>query len=161
MPDDSGFISSPAPSPTPPGASLACGPFWPDVDLNAFRDSCRIGGTLIPDARVRSALLGAVLAVDDELQLWRAAQEDAGFATLAAVPAPRLGGESRLALLWLRAVHSLATADLVETHRDVTAAGAAQTIGPEMDQRADDHRRNAIHAIRDIRGTTRTTVELI
>lgn len=161
MTDDSGFISSPAPAATPPGTRLECGPFWPDLDVNEFRDACRIGGTLIPDPRVRAALLGAVLAADAELQDWRAAQEGAGFATLAAVPAPALGGESRLALLWRRAVQALASADLVETHRDVTAAGAAQTIGPEMDLRADVHRRNATHAIRDIRGATRTTVELI
>ncbi|MXO66240.1 head completion/stabilization protein [Altericroceibacterium endophyticum] len=140
---------------------LACGPFWPDLDLNHFRDSQRIGGTLIPETRVADALMGGVIAVDRELQLWRAKQELAGFTTLATIPSPAIGAETRLMRLWRRAVFAYATADLVETHRDVTATGTGQAAGAELDQRAEDHRRNATHAIRDILGKTRTTVDLI
>lgn len=157
----SGFISSPAPAATPPGVTVACGPFWPDIDVNHFRDSQRIGGTLIPDDRVKDAIIGAVLTVDGDLSAWRAAQESAGFATLAAVPSPELGGVRQIVRLWRRAVYAHATADLVETHRDVTATGSGQSAGNELDQRAEDHRRNALHAIRAIKGAGRTAVELI
>lgn len=157
----SGFITSPAPAPTPPGVTLACGPFWPDIDVNHFRDAQRIGGTAIPDARVKGALLDAVLTVDGDLALWRVLQEEAGHATLVAVPASQIGGKSRLVLLWQRAVYSHATADLRETHGDLTATGTGQARGELLDMSAEDHRRNAIHAIRDIKGVGRTAVELI
>lgn len=157
----SGFVSSPAPAATPPGELLACGPFWPDIDINHFRDAQRIGGTSIPTPRLRDALLGAVMAVESDLADWRAAQETGGFASLAAVPSAQIGAEKRAVLLWRRAVYAMATADLVETHRDVTATGTGQAAAGELDLRAEDHRRNATHAIRDILGRTRTAVELI
>lgn len=157
----SGFVSSPALPVTPPGGKLECGPFWPDIDINHFRDSQRIGGTLIPDHRVKDALIGAVMSAEGDLGAWRQAQEEAGHSGLDLVPSPKIGGETQLALLWRRAVYAFATADLVETHRDVTATGSAASAMGELDQRADDHRRNAIHAIRAILGKGRTTVELI
>lgn len=157
----SGFVSTPALAITPPGVKVECGPFWPDIDINHFRDSQRIGGTLITDVRVSSALLGAVIAVDTDLAAWRAAQEEAGHAQLADVPGPQIGTEKRAVLLWRRAVYSHATADLVETHGDVSATGKGQSEAGALDLTADDHRRNATHAIRDILGKTRTAVELI
>ena len=48
----SSFISSPAPAATAEGAVISLWPFWPDIDVNHFRDVQRIGGTLIPDARL-------------------------------------------------------------------------------------------------------------
>ena len=83
----SGFVSSPAPAITPPGTVLECGPFWPDIDINHFRDSQRIGGTMIPDNRVTDALLGAIVDVETDLGVWRAALEEAGQALFAAVAA--------------------------------------------------------------------------
>ncbi|MDD3799369.1 MAG: head completion/stabilization protein [Novosphingobium sp.] len=157
----SGFVSSPAAPASAPGTVLECGPFWPDIDLNGFRDSQRIGGTLIPDNRVKDALQGAVMTVDADLDEWRTAQEEGGHARLADVPSTQIGTETRHVLLWRRAVYAYATADLVETHRDVTATGNGQAAAPELDQRAEDHRRNALHAIRAILGKGRTAVELI
>lgn len=157
----SGFVSSPAPAITPPGKQLACGPFWPDLDLNHFRDSQRIGASSIPDARVETALINAVMTADGDLARWREAQEDAGHSALADVPSRQIGTQHRLSLLWQQAVYGLATADLIETHRDITATGIGQTRGEEMNDRAQDHRRAAIHAIRAIKGKDRTTVELI
>lgn len=157
----SGFISSPAPAVTTPGTMLACGPFWPDIDLNHFRDSQRLGGTAIPDIRIKGALLGSVLIVDDDLAEWRMAQEALGHASLADVPSPSIGDDSRLMLLWRRAVYAYATADLRETHGDVTATVTGQARADWGDMSAEDHRRNGLHAIRAIKGVGRTTVELI
>lgn len=157
----SGFISSPAAEITPEGKRLACGPFWPDIDINHFRDTQRIGGTSIAEPRVEMALQDAVLTADGDLASWRAGQEAKGYAALNDVPSAMVGGGSRLALLWRQAVYALATADLIETHRDVTATGNGQSRGDALDDRADDHRRKAIHAIRAIKGVKRTAVELI
>ncbi|MCC2602758.1 head completion/stabilization protein [Sphingopyxis yananensis] len=157
----SGFVSSPAPQVTPAGKMLACGPFWPDLDINHFRDTQRIGGTLIADPRVEMALQNAVLTADGDLGAWRGAAERAGAVRLADVPSAMIGGKARLALLWRQAIYALATAELIETHRDVTATGTGQSRGDALDDRAEDHRRTAIHAIRAIKGVKRTAVELI
>lgn len=157
----SGFVSSPTPAVSSAGLMLACGPFWPDIDVNHFRDARRIGGTLIPDARVIDALAAAVLIVDGDLGDWRAAQELAGHDSLIAVPATEIGEESRLISLWRRAVYAHAAADLRETHGAISATGTGGTRAEEMDLTAEDHRRNALHAIRAIKGTRRTAVELI
>lgn len=155
------FVSSPAPAATPPGTMLDCGPFWPVIDVNHFRDSQRIGGTLITDTRVSDALMNAVITVDGDLFAWRVEQEAAAHATLADIPSAQIGGKSRLERLWQRAVYAHASAELRETHGDVTATGAGQGRAEWLDMSADDYRRNAIHAIRDILGETRTAVELI
>lgn len=157
----SGFVSSPAPEITPSGQMLDCGPFWSAIDLNHFRDAQRIGGTLIPNERVEMALASAAMTADGDLTEWRLAQEEQGYATLADVPAPVWFGMSKFALLWRAAVYGHATADLIETHSDVSATGAGQTRGEAMGDRAEDHRRAAIHAIRAIKGVKRTTVALI
>lgn len=157
----SSFISSPAPAATAEGAVISLWPFWPDIDVNHFRDVQRIGGTLIPDARLAEALTGAALGVDGDLSEWRAAQEGVGHSSLEAVPAPLFGDESRLVLLWRRAIYAYATADLRESHGDVTATGTGQGRAEWLDMSAEDYRRNAIHAIRDILGKGRTAVELI
>lgn len=157
----SGFVSSPAPAATPPGTKLECGPFWPDIDVNHFRDAQRIGGTAIPDARLADALMGAVLGVELDLSTWRAAREAEGTEKLEDIVQASIGTEKRLVLLWRRAVYAFATADIAETHRDVTATNTGQARTPELDNRADDHRRNGIHAIREILGVNRTAVELI
>ncbi|MPT48059.1 MAG: head completion/stabilization protein [Sphingobium sp.] len=157
----SGFISSPAPAASPPGETLDFGAFWPEIDINHFRDSQRIGGTLIPPARVKTALINAVMTVEDDLAVWLATQRAAGYTMLADVPATQIADESRLVLRWRQAVYGIATADLAETHADVTVTGTGQARAGELDWRADDHRRNALQAIRAIKGKDRTTVELI
>ncbi|AUW59448.1 hypothetical protein C1T17_16490 [Sphingobium sp. SCG-1] len=156
-----GFVSSPPPPASPAGAEIACGPFWPDIDINVFRDSMRVGGQAIVDARIRQALLGAVITVDGELATWRTFQDVLGYASLADVPSPAIGGTKRNLHLWQRAVFAYAAADLIETHRDVTAAADGKARAETQAETPDDHRRNAIHAIRDIRGVNRTAVELI
>lgn len=157
----SGFIASPPAPASPPDATVNAGTFWPAIDLNLFRDTMRIGGTAIPEARVKEAIIGGIITVGDLLHDWRDSRLAEGRTRLQDVPADQIDGTSRLVLLWRRAVHAMATADLIETHADVSAtktgADRADVIAPT----ADDHRRNATHAIRDILGQGRTAVELI
>lgn len=157
----SGFVSSPAPAASTPGLMIACGPFWPDIDVNHFRDARRIGGTLIPDARVVDALAAAVLIVAADLDDWSIARQAEGHDALEDVPGASVGGESGLIVLWRRAVYAYAAADLRETHGAISATATGQSRADEMDMSAEDHRRNGLHAIRAIRGTRRTAVELI
>lgn len=167
----SGFIASPPAPASPPGSTVAAGDFWPEIDVNLFRDAMRIGNQAIPHARVSEALIGGIVVAADNLAEWRAEQEAAGHASLAAVPAQTIAhgtgtgngsvAESRLVILFRRAVHAFAAADLIETHRDLTASPVGEAQAWRQAVTPDDHRRNAIHAIRAILDRPRTAVELI
>jgi hypothetical protein len=110
--------------------------------------------------RLRAAILGAIMTVELDLRAYAAAQIAAGHATLAAVPAPQLDGQSVQILRYTRAVALYAKAELIERHRDydLTSAGThqAEDLAPAIDER-----RDAQHAVRDLTGRTRTVVDLI
>lgn len=134
--------------------------FFPDIDLAAAREQARIG-TAITGPRLRSALIGAVLAVGIDLASFKASAITNGHASLADVPAPQIDGKSINVLRYLRAVHLYAKAELIERHRDYDTTGAGGSQADELGQSIGDLRRDALHAVRDIIGITRTTVDLI
>jgi len=150
-----------APAPIDPDAHVAAGPFWPDIRLSDFRAAMRIGNSTIPDARVRRALEGALLTVDTDLRLWRQARLSEGFATLADCPSEMFGDRSRLILLYDRAIYAYAAADLVETHRDITATKTGVDKSDSHELTADDHKRNGLQAVRDLKGKRRIKVGLV
>lgn len=159
------FVSLPPIGPSSPPAladSIALGTFWPPLSLAAARAAMRIP-TDISDQRLADALKAAMLEADQDLAAWRSVQLANGALVLADVidGNPDIGGEKRLAVLWRRAVHSLAMADLSELQRaaDTTTAGGKRAELWELT--VEDHRRNARFAVRDIIGLARTTVELI
>jgi len=149
-----------------PNSPLAADPpvvndgWFPDVDPAAIRDEYRIRDTVTPD-RLRKAIVGAILTVGNQLADWQVAQRAAGYATLAVVPTTVVDGKSRLALLYARAIGAYAKAELVETYRDIDTTTAGQRQADELEPSIVELRRDAIHAIRDILGRTRTRIELI
>lgn len=153
-------FNPPAPA-SPPGATVHAGPFWPEIDLNDFRDTMRVGGTTPPDPRLIAAITGAILTVTGDLTDWRTAQETLGHAALSEVPSEAMGTDTRLVLIWRRAVYAYAAADLVETHRDISATKAGFDRAEEPALTADDHRRNGLHAVRDLKGLRRIRAALI
>jgi hypothetical protein len=160
-----GFVSLPPVGPSAPPAladTIALGTFWPPLSLAASRAVMRIP-TDITDQRLADALKAAMLEAAQDLQVWQDLQAVYGFASLVEVTHRNhdIGGDKRLAVLWRRAVHSLAMADLSELQRaaDTTTAGGKRAESGELT--VEDHRRNAHFAIRDIMGVARTTVELI
>lgn len=155
------FVAVPPEDATPEGQKVACGPFWPDIDINDFRNKMRVGGTTLPAARLQEAIEGAVLTALNDLIDWQAAQTALGYDTLADVPSIALGGETRLTIAWRRAVYAYATADLTETHRDMGATPTGMNRTEPVILSADDHRRNGLQAVRDILGVNRVTSELI
>ncbi len=159
----SGFVCTPSvipPETTGVEPTITNDGWFPDVVPAEFRAQMRIRESVTP-TRLREAVLGAMIDVGNNLRNWRAAREAAGAATLAAVPSPQLGGESRLVILYRRAIGATAKADLVERYRDTDLTGAGQRQVGELDQSIDELRRDAIHAVRDMLGVTRTYVELI
>jgi len=159
----SAFISLPPAGPNAPPAtadSVEFDGFYPALSLAAARAAMRIP-TDITDARLRDALAAAMLEIADDLAAWRATQDAAGFATLADCSAAMIAGEKRLVLLWRRAVHHLAAADLTEIQRGPDSTPAGSDRAAQLDTAAADHRRNSRWAVRDMLGIPHTTIELI
>ncbi|MCW2410884.1 MULTISPECIES: head completion/stabilization protein [unclassified Sphingobium] len=157
------FVAKPpAPESGPPPAETVIenDGFFPAIDPREIRELARITSS-ITAPRLRGAILAAMDATEIDLRAWVAEQTGKGHATLADVPAPQLGGESRNLIRYRRIIALLAKAELIDRHRDfdTTAAGASQ--GDELDESVRELRRDAAHAIRDMLGRTRTTVDLI
>jgi hypothetical protein len=134
--------------------------WFPDVEPGELRQQLRIRETVLP-ARLREAVLAAMIAIGNDLSAWQAARAAEGHVKLEAVPSPQLGGESRLVALYRRALGCLVKAELVERNRDFDQTAAGQRDASELDQSIGELRRDARHAIRDLLGRTRTTVDLI
>jgi len=134
--------------------------WFPGLDIAEFRSEQRAGGS-VTDLRIRGAIINAMITARRELAAWRACRTAEGVARLEDVASDQIDGESILVRLWRDAVTSYAAARLAETHRDITAVREERQRGEEKHLTADDHRRNATFAIRDILAVGRVAVELI
>lgn len=153
----SGFIAN---GTAPPAPDITNGGFWPVVKPDEIRARMRLDGSIAPD-RLRAAVVAAILMVNDDLVLWRAKQEAAGFATLADVPAEKVDSTSRLVLLYQRAVACCTAAELTERYRSFDASDSANQRADDLTPSIDELRRDQRWAIRDLKGEPRVTVELI
>ena len=155
------LISVPPAPASPPGTKITVDGWYPEIDCNAMRDALRIG-EIVTHARLVAAVQSGLITVTGELRDWRAQQEAAGHATLAAVSGEdKIGNEARLVLLFTRAVRMMAAAELVELLRDISATNDGVGRDESQLQTAADYRRMATWATRDMLGTTRVAVELI
>lgn len=155
-----GLISLPPAPASPPESSVETDGWYPAVDVNDVRARMRIG-TIVTDARLRGAIVGAMLTVERELDAWAKRQSDAGYASLEEVPAPTIDFESRLVMAWRRAIDHHVMAELAETHRDIGATENGALRSEEVALTADEYRRTATHAVRDVLGVPRTSIGLI
>lgn len=134
--------------------------FWPDLDVSVFRDTMRVDST-ITEPRAIHALETALMDANSQLADFQAAQQAAGHAKAVDVPVrpgQRAGDTERL---YLRAVWNLAKAQLIERYRDYDTTKDGIDRSEALAGVIDDCRRDAAWAIRDIKGSRRTTVELI
>jgi hypothetical protein len=155
-----------------PGADLTAAPdpvqealimndgFFPDIEPGAVREAARITTSITP-ARLRAAILGALLTLKGDLRAYKTRQIAAGHARLDDVPADELDGQSELLITYHRAVALYAKAELIERHRDFDTTSAGGNQADELTPSIGDLRRDALHAVRDILGKARTTVDLI
>lgn len=134
--------------------------FFPNVDPAAVREAARIPSSVTP-ARLRAAILGAIMSVEIDLRAFAASSMEAGHATLAAIPAPALDGTSVQLIRYNRAVALYAKAELIERHRDFDTTSAGGNQADELAPTIGELRRDALHAVRDILGKPRTTIDLI
>lgn len=151
----------PASGQTPSGGTIACGPFWPDLDLDQLRKSLRIDQTVTIE-RLRDVTRNAVLDIMAELDSWRLEQSRAGYATLADVPARhQVDDTSDYVIRWTRAVHSVIAADLADRQLGQSARSAGMERVEELSADIDVHRRNVTYAVRDFLGRSRIIAEVI
>lgn len=138
--------------------------WFPDMSPAAVRDACRLDGTAT-SPRLLPALKAAMLSVNAELSEWAAEQRARwGYAQLADVPAPQVGGESAKLLHYRRAVHECLQADLQEAYRESAATkvgGGEEAVREALAAKVDYHRKNQRWAISDLLGRARCTVELL
>ena len=155
------FVALPA-SPISPASSVVAGDGWyPDIDVNAMRDALRITD-LVTHTRIVGAIEGGLLTVEGELAYWRATKEADGLQSLEEVDPDRtIGGDHRLTVLYVRAVRFHAAAELAELHRDLSATTDGQTRAEPQLLTAEEYRKLATQAVRDILGVPRVAVELI
>lgn len=159
MPSD--VISTPPLPASPEGSEISAGAWWPKIDVNTARDQVNIGAA-IPHARLVEALQQGMISAIDELAEWQAAQIAAGYSSLAAVPPViQVDGKTRKELLFSSAVCAFAAARLADRNPDLTATREGSDRAEQRRNMADDFRREATHAIRQILGKPRTNAELI
>lgn len=158
------FITTARPPDAADEPPIQNAPFWPDIDPQHLRDERRLDGTVTP-ARLAQAIEAAMWDVNARLRDWQAAQELAGHATLADVPAPAIGGESVKAKQYRRAVYYHVQAQLAEAYRDMDTIPAG--LGKEgrvlsaLEIRVEGFQRELSWAIADLQETPRTIIALL
>ncbi|CNL62590.1 head completion/stabilization protein [Yersinia aldovae] len=134
--------------------------FWPDVDLNQYREESRQDGTITPP-RVIEAALFAINEANDRLSVWRLTQQKKGYLSAAEVPAAKLDDESTRIQLYRTAVFCLMQARLTDRFRGFDTTGTGGKRADSLEPTIDNLRRDAAWAINDIQAINRMTVELI
>lgn len=134
--------------------------FFPDVDPAAVREVARVSTSITP-ARLRAAILGGIMTAEIDLRRYAADCREAGYAKLADVPADKLDSVSVQIIRYRRAVALFAKAELIERHRDFDTTAAGGNQADELSPSINELRRDAMHAVRDMLGQSRTGVWLI
>lgn len=140
--------------------TLANYPFFPDVSLLDFRNTMRVD-SVVSSERAKTALENAIIDTNLRLTTWIKAMEDMGHTSISDVPPPFGMPPNTNQSLYLRAVYSLAKADITEKYRDYDATGEAFDQGESLNESIEEHRRNAHWAINDLMGKPRATVALL
>ncbi|AAW74963.1 phage-related capsid completion protein [Xanthomonas oryzae pv. oryzae KACC 10331] len=125
-----------------------------------MRASMRLDGT-VTDARLRQAIVAAMLAVNDALQAWADTQQAAGYAALSDLPSTTVDGVSRRVQLYLRAVACATAVEVTERYRSFDATNSANQRADDLTPSITELRRDQRWAVRDLQNLPRSTVELI
>lgn len=152
-----GLVALP-PAPASPEGSDVTGSAWlPTIDLNLCRDTIRIGAA-ITHARLRHAVIDAMVWTGQQIAGWRAGQIALGHASLADVPADEIDGESVKVIGVRTAIMHQAAALLADTHADLSATVEGADRAEFKALTAHEHRRIALHAVRQVIDQTTTRV---
>lgn len=134
--------------------------FYPDIDLIEVRNAMRIDGT-VTNERLKQATIEAMATVNVDLKAFRLNAQTAGKADLKACDDEQINGESVLVYKYKRAVFCLAVANLNERYRSFDSTKEGHKKSDELENTADDLKRDYHFAVRDILGENRIISELI
>ncbi len=134
--------------------------FFPAISPSACRTTMAIGQDITPD-RLRHALISAMQEANENLALWALEQTQAGYTTLADVPAGSIDGSSVKVSQYKRAVYSFAKAELIERMSDYDTSLSGDRKQDKLISAIDQYRREGILAARSIKGLSHCTIELI
>ena len=149
-----------APTPDPSEPDIVSGPFWPDINPGKVREEQRIDNAIHP-GRLKAVLIEAIATVNGDLRDWRLIQQEAGHGRLTDIDDEEIDGEKIKVYRYRRAVGCLAKALLLERYRDMDSTAAGDRKANALADPIDDCRRDYLHAVSDIVGRGRCTVELI
>ena len=131
--------------------------FFPDVDPKLVNERIRLGH-VVTDERLRAAIKSAMAEVNAELYLFREAQIEAGFKTLADVPAEVLDGESVKCFHYLSAVCAMTTAVIYERYRSYDASAKGDKKADALEVSVDDQWRDMRWHLSRLQGQARGMV---
>lgn len=154
------LIASSSPTPQAENKTITNASFFPNLSLDEFRTVMKVEAVATAD-RAMHSLQASTIEVNNRLSKWLADQIASGFSSIDELPAKPGEIEHQKKFLYLRAVWSLAKANLVERYRDYDTTKSGQDKADALAESIDDFRRDAAWAINDLVGTPRSTVELI
>ncbi|MDP3229389.1 MAG: head completion/stabilization protein [Acidovorax sp.] len=138
--------------------------FWPNIDREKLRADIRLDGTVTAE-RLHKALLAAMWSVNGELREWKKLQTDEGHATLQAVPADQLDGQSVKVQQYRAAIYAHVQVQLAEAYRDIDTlpqgAGKEPRVMAAIEIRVDGFNQQLRWAIADLQDTSRVIAELL
>lgn len=135
--------------------------FWGVLSTEEFVSEQRVGGTIIPNERIKNAIINAAIHVDDELTDKRAQWETEGYSSLSAVSAPEFDGVSKLVILFKTAVFCHAAAELIETHPDISATNDGMRDAGAITPTAAEYRAQSKAAIAKIMENKQSIARLL
>lgn len=150
-----------APEPVPDQTTVIKNtPFWPDVDLSAFRSVMRTDGT-VTQPRLKQVVLTAISEVNAELYTFRENQQRRGYLMLSDVPSEQLDGISQRVHHYHNAIFCWARAVINERYLDFDATASGGKRSDELTDATGDLWREARWAISRVQDVPHCTVELI
>ncbi|SUT91580.1 head completion/stabilization protein [Actinobacillus lignieresii] len=134
--------------------------FFPDVQLVNIRNAMRIDGT-VTDERLKHSVISAMATVNKDLKNYREQAQSNNKNTLAECNDEQINGLSLDVYNYLRAVYCLAVANLYERYRSYDSTKEGHDKSAELENTADDLKRDYHFAVRDILGGNRMISELV
>lgn len=152
------FVSAVGVPASPPASDVIRNDGWfPDLSIQHLRATVRLDGT-ITEPRLRDAVRYAIASVNIQLRPYRARFTTASFVETST---DQIDGESRLLMLYRRAVYCATKAELMERFRDITTTQVGSDRAERWKDDLDEMRRDVNWCICDILGKSHTAVELI
>ncbi len=135
-------------------------PFWPDVDIAQFCQDYRVPSEL-ETGTIKAHLSHAMVEINIDLVDYRHQKMDEGYDSLADVPAETMANESRLLMLYRRAVSCRCKAIICRDYPTIDRREPAENQAKSSEDTEVNNLCNADKAIRAFLEFSDITVDLL